>query len=305
MKISDALKSIVSQTVINNVLDGATTIRLDLISQDDTTARSKYGVPSFPTIDSALVQTQFQNVFSKTGSDDLTFPINQAKQIARSNAVNKGTLDPSLEFDTSLDWSDSRISNEIGVDEFFSIAPFHFFVDITANDGTIFRATTSPRDVTIPDGYYGNLGTTSTTYQASSLVLNIGDTNNSLEKRIDDGSATGGLYLNQTLSGLVLAAQQRKLVNANVLFRMCMIKDAKTYLGPVRVGNTRVDGVTHSVDVDSQKGLVHLQLIKTWDQITNTFGVKAQYADHNARFPTDNFLRYVDNTIQTFTWKQT
>lgn len=303
MKISDSLAGIISKSVIANVLDGSTQIDLNAVSTDDTTARGKYGTSTFPTIDSNLVAIQTGNLYSKTATNDLTFPRDQALQVARSISVDKGLLEPALEYDETIDFSDPRVSNLADVHDVFSIGSFHFFVDVELNDGTVLQATTSSRDVTIQDGYYGNLETTETLYEADGLILEIGSENQTTENRIDDGSTTGGLYLVDTMPGLIAAAQSRALINANVLLRVAILRDAKVLFGPIRVNKLKVDSTKHIVNVDDKRGLIQLGLSKSWDAILNSFGMKATHADHLSRFPNDNFLRYTYQVQSTFTWK--
>lgn len=305
MKISDSLKGIVATSVITGVLEGDSDVQLDVISSNDTDARAKYGTNTFPTIDPALVSVQNGNLFSKTGSDDFTFPLEQSTQIARSIAVLKGNLPVELEYDTTIDWSDSRVESNVSINDLIEIGTFHFFIDIELNDSETLRTTTYTRDISVPRGYYGNLSDSITdNYLANGLIIDIGPENETSEQRIDDGSVSGGLYLSDTVSGLVEAAQQRRLVNANVLLRLCSVRDGRILFGPIRINKLKIDKAIHSVSLEAQSGVIQLQLIKSWDTILNTYGLRAQHADHSAKVPGDNFFRYTEQVNQTFTWKE-
>lgn len=306
MKPSASLKGIVSQAIITNVLQGDSDIDLFQISDSDGSARQKFGSNTLPTIDPALVSTSAGNLYSKGSGDDLSFPRADAEQIARSIAVVNGDLDAKDEYDTSIDFDDSRISRTASVYDVFEIGNFHFFVDIDLNDSETLRTTTYSRTVDIRKGYYGNLDSESATdtYIADGIIMDIGDENETADQRIDDGSLAGGFYLSDQLAGLVNAAQQKRLVNANITLRMCSIRDARVLFGPIRIGKMKIDSASHTINVNEESGLIQLNLVKSWDSILNKYGIRAQHADHLAKFSGDNFMRYTDQVQQNFTWKE-
>lgn len=308
MKLSDSLKGIVSKTIINNVLEGVQHIDLEVLSSTPAAAQAKLGSNLFPTIDSGLIDGHSGSLYSKSNQNTaIVLPKKQARQIARSVAVVKGDLPVTEEHDSDIYWAnDSRVSKIVMFEDVIQMGEFVYLVDINLNNGDVINLSTYSRDFFVPNLYYGhkdfneNVGTT---YFSEATILSLGSEIESMEQRIDDGSTTGTLTLPDTVAGIVEAAQTSKLTNATIRIRLAIVRNTKITFGPIRLTSVKADKVTHSVDVKEKKSIVAINLIKSWDTITNRYGMIAAYADHLSRFPTDNFMRYTSNTQQAFTWK--
>ena len=316
MKITDSLHNIISEQVLNNILSEQQDIDLAQLVIDNTAVRTYLGSSDLPTIDSSLINDVASfGLYSKVSNneqgggstDNLTLPRSQADQIARSVAVLRGTLPVSEEHNTSITWTDSRVTSTVKFSELLEVSILHFFIDIELNNGDVIRASTYSRDMQIPQGWYGkgvDYNTTDT-YLSNGVVINIGNENQTVNARIDDGSVSGGLYVSSSLPGIVEAIQQKRHVSGRVVFRLCAVRDSQLLLGPIRVNSLRISSPTHTVDEKKNTNVIQLQLAKAWDGLKKRFGIRCQYADHNRQFEQDHFLRYTAQVSQSATWKNT
>lgn len=227
----------------------------------------------------------------------------QAAQIRRSTAVARGTLDANDEFDTSITDADSRVPTLINVYDMFQWLSVTFLIDIELNNGTILHYTTSDRTITVDNGWPGNTVSGTTTYLANEGIINIANEQTTTEQKITDSNSSGGITFAGELGALRSAHQQNQLVNALITFRLVVMRKGNVLIGPLLDGYFRAEAGDDVIDIKNQMSVIKVPLVKTFDNINKIFGSRASYANHNAVYPNDHFMRGSSSVTQSFTWK--
>jgi hypothetical protein len=308
MNPSQAFANSVSTVVLSQVFNGELKINLEAISNSSTS--SKVGIGIRPSYDSSLKSISANGLYYKNVQENI-FPRENALQIARSLDVLKGTLPLEYEYDpnitfrtTTLNGQPFTLTREVLFDDVQELFNLVFLIDIKYNDNTITNLSTYDKDLSVYDGYYGNLFSNKTLYKANSSLIKVDSSKQSSDIQINDGAPGGGLTLSGYTPLLRESIQTDKHIGGFVTIRLIFVKDGNVLLGPLRGGKFKIDGASQTIDPKNAGNTISLSLVKTWENINQISGVRTADSYLRSKDPNDGFFKNASNAEFFKTFKE-
>lgn len=317
MNPSQALSRFVSRSTLSRIFNNEQLINLRTISNPLTAQNKLQGDPR-PSYDPALYALSSSGLLSKS-LDRNVLDRNIAEQLARTIDVTRGNLPVQYEYDSNITFETRELGgkeytliNNVRFEEIFQVLSLVWVIDVYYNDHTpenpkVNHLTTYHLPLNIPNEYYGlsNFDPLDyTEYEANNYVTNIERQKQLSEVQVSEGDYAGSIQLSGFTPELRDAIQTDRHIGGIINMRVVFVRNGEILFGPLKSGRFKINGATMTVDPKNEGVTINLELIKTWEQITQRSGIRTSDSYLKSKFNNDGFFKNASNAQYSKTFKE-